>query len=54
MNELPVNLIDIIFKDKEIKDSFTKAVGMSVDGSIDNRLELLYPNLILIFDELLL
>lgn len=54
MNELPADLIDIIFKDKEIKDSFVKAVGMSINGYIDNRLELLYPNLILIFDELLL
>lgn len=54
MNELPENLIDIIFEDKEIKDSFMKAVGLTVPGSIDNRLELLYPNLILIFNKVLL
>lgn len=54
MNELPKDLIDIIFEDKEIKDSFVKAVGLSVPGSIDNRLELLYPNLIIIFNKVLL
>lgn len=53
MNELPENLIDIIFEDKEIKDSFIKATTMTVSGFIDNRLDLLYANLIIILDNLL-
>lgn len=54
MNELPMDLIDKIFEDKEIQTSFIKAVGMSVSGFVDNRLELLYPNLISLFNEIIL
>lgn len=54
MNELPQNLIDIIFEDNEIKESFVKATSLVVNGSVDNRLELLYPNLMIILDKVLL
>lgn len=53
MNELPKNLIDIIFEDKEIKDSFVKATSLVVNGTVDNRLELLLPNLMIILNKVL-
>lgn len=54
MNELPNDLIDILFKDKEIKDSFVKSINLIDFTSIDKRMESLYPNLFLIFKDYLL